>query len=96
MQRRIHLKKRNIAKKVTEHFEYELENLKKLGNITIYGDNEIFIDGCLGIIEISDENLKICVGKRTVKISGNNFVVKDYTDKSITICGDIESLIFSK
>ena len=96
MSKRIKLDKRALKKRVSEHFDDALEIFKKMGNITIYGDREIYIDGCYGIVEITDENLKISIGKRMVKISGNDFVIKDYTDKSITICGKIESLIFSK
>lgn len=96
MSKKIRLEKRDIRKKLAENFGDSFETFKKGGNITIYDDKEIYIDGCYGILEITDENLKISIGKKTVKISGNNFNIKDFTDKSITICGDIDGLIFCK
>ncbi len=93
MSKKIRLNKRNF-KKITEELEGTFEPFKKVGNITIYDNNKIFIDGCYGIIEITDDNLKVSIGKKSVKINGSNFNIKDYTDKSITVCGDIESLFF--
>ena len=66
------------------------------GNITIFSNKQINIDGCYGITEISDEQINLNLGEIGVLIKGNSFDIKDYTDKSMIICGNLQSLEFSK
>jgi sporulation protein YqfC len=94
MSKKIKLAKRNLRQKIKDNLENPFEAFKKNGSITVYDKGEIYIDGCFGIVEMSEEKIKISVGSRQVEISGRNFDIKDYTDKSITICGNIDNLIF--
>jgi sporulation protein YqfC len=94
MSKKIKLTKRNLKQKMKNNLEDCFDSFKKCGSITLYDNKEIYIDGCYGIAEITEEKIKISIGNRFVEIMGRNFDIKDYTDKSITICGKIDTLEF--
>lgn len=94
MSKKIRLTKHTIKNKIKYNSENQFEVFKKSGCITICDGKEIAVDGCYGITEISEEKLKFSIGKKQVLISGGNFNIKEYSEKSMTVCGDVVSIEF--
>ncbi|MCR4564146.1 MAG: YabP/YqfC family sporulation protein [Clostridiales bacterium] len=72
----------------------KIEQLRQC-HIELEGNRELVIDGCKGIMEYSDEKIKICTDTTVVGITGDRLNIKTYTLDQIVISGKILSLDFS-
>ena len=64
------------------------------GNIELHGNREIIIDGAKGVIDYSEDFLKIDLGNICLKISGHNLVIESFIYEQIDVKGEIISLEF--
>ena len=64
-------------------------------HIEIEGNREFILDGCKGILEYSDERIKICTNTNAVGVAGEDLSIVSYTDEQILISGSIVSIDFS-
>ncbi len=62
--------------------------------IEIIGDKRIFIEGCYGIHEYTQESIKINMPKGTLLIMGANLEICFMQERGITVEGKIISLEF--
>lgn len=62
--------------------------------IEIIGDKRIFIEGCYGIHEYTQESIKINMPKGTLLIMGANLEICLMQERGITVEGKIISLEF--
>ena len=64
------------------------------GNIELFGNKQIIIDGAKGVIDYSEDFLKIDLGNICLKISGRNLVIESFIYEQIDVKGEIISLEF--
>lgn len=64
-------------------------------HIEMFGNGEINIDGCLGVIEYRDTYLKLKLQKGSLLICGNDFDIAYFENRLITVRGKILSIEFS-
>ena len=63
-------------------------------NIEIFGNKEIVIDGCDGVVEYSDTYIKIKLKKGFLILYGNNLNIVCFENSLITLNGKFETLEF--
>ena len=64
------------------------------GNIELYGNKQIIIDGAKGVIDYSEDFLKIDLGNICLKIAGHKLVIESFVYEQIDVKGEIVSLEF--
>lgn len=64
------------------------------GNIELYGNKQIIIDGAKGVIDYSEDFLKIDLGNICLKISGRNLVIETFIYEQIEVKGEIVTVEF--
>jgi sporulation protein YqfC len=72
----------------------KIEQLRQ-AHIELDGNREMILDGCKGILEYSDEKIRICTDGCTVGVSGDNLLIKNYNESQLFITGKIIALEFS-
>lgn len=64
-------------------------------HIEIFGNGEISIDGCMGVIEYKDTYLKLKLPKGNLLICGNGFDIAFFENRTITVKGKVSSIEFN-
>ena len=64
------------------------------GNIELYGNKQIIIDGAKSVIDYSEDFLKIDLGNICLKISGNKLVIESFVYEQIDVKGEIITVEF--
>lgn len=62
--------------------------------IELAGNREAVIDGCQGILEYDEDNIKIATGKMAVRFTGRGLQIKVLTHDSAVIEGFIRNIEF--
>ena len=76
---------------------YDIEeqaNLIKAPRIELFGNKEITVEGCLGVLEYSDTYLKLKLPKGSLIVCGKNFDISAFEGTTITVKGSMSSLEF--
>lgn len=69
------------------------ENVK--GNIELFGNRQIIIDGCEGVVDYCEDFLKLDLGKMLLKVTGRGLVIESYIYEQIDLRGEIVSVEFT-
>lgn len=64
-------------------------------NIQIFSNKKIIIEGCYGINEYNSDIVRINLPKGHFLIFGRNLEIKNMEDKTVTVCGVLNSFEFS-
>ncbi|MBE6747986.1 MAG: hypothetical protein E7557_02020 [Ruminococcaceae bacterium] len=64
------------------------------GNIELYGNKQIIVEGCKGVVDYCEDFLKLDLGKIILKITGRNLVIESYIYEQIDLKGEIVSVEF--
>lgn len=70
------------------------DDLIKGPHIELFCNNQIVVDGCLGVYEYNDTYLKLRLSKGALVLCGERFDIVTYEEKTITVKGKINSLEF--
>ncbi|MBR6551334.1 MAG: YabP/YqfC family sporulation protein [Clostridia bacterium] len=68
------------------------ETLK--GNIELYGNKQVIIEGAKGVVDYSEDFLKIDLGNICIKITGTNLVIESFIYEQVDVKGEIVALEF--
>ena len=68
------------------------ETLK--GNIELYGNKQAIIEGAKGVVDYSEDFLKIDLGNICLKITGTNLVIESFIYEQVDVKGEIVALEF--
>ncbi|MEG0979596.1 MAG: YabP/YqfC family sporulation protein [Oscillospiraceae bacterium] len=63
--------------------------------IELSGNSEAIIEGCKGVLEYSDDAIRLNIGKNEVKFFGTDLIVKSYFNEQVIIQGNILTIDFS-
>lgn len=63
-------------------------------HIELFSNNQIVVDGCLGVFEYNDIYLKIKLSSGALIINGSGFDIVAFENKMITVKGKINSVEF--
>ena len=64
------------------------------GNIELFGNKQIIVDGCKGVIDYNEDFLKLDLGKIVLKVTGRNLIIDSYIYEQIDLKGEIVSVEF--
>ncbi len=87
-----------MLKKVKHQLEVisPLETSELLSpHIDICSNKEVYVDGCMGIIEYNSSLVRINCKGLIVKVSGDDLSIKSDSTEQISISGNIISLDFT-
>lgn len=82
-------------KKKESFFEAFRDKGKEFQNeaqLVLSGKREVYIEGCTDILEYDDIMIKLDIKGEKVLVFGKNLSVSGFTETSITITGEIQSL----
>lgn len=83
---------RKVKKPFFDAFKEETQKLISEPQFQVIGNGEIYIEGCADILEYDDMIIKLKLSKKTLLIMGKDLSVSGYTESSITVKGEIQSL----
>ena len=63
------------------------ENVK--GNIELCGNRRVIVEGCKGVIDYSEDFLKLDLGNIALKIVGKNLVIDSFIYEELDLKGEI-------
>jgi len=64
------------------------------GNIELYGNKQIIVEGCKGVIDYCEDFLKLDLGNITLKVTGRDLIIESYIYEQIDLKGEIVSVEF--
>jgi len=85
-------KKLNIKSKITNMFELPKEIVMNLPLISITGSEIVNIENYKGVIEYSEDRVRVNTTSGVLKIEGRELVLKQITAEEITVKGIITKL----
>ena len=62
--------------------------------IEMYSNKQIVVDGCMGVLEFSDDFIKLKLKKGNAIIYGNGLNINGFEEKIITVSGSLQSIEF--
>ena len=89
-----------LHKNITKTFWGVVMKLKNIkdeglkGNIELYGNKQVIVEGAKGVVDYSEDFLKIDLGNICLKISGRNLVIESFIYEQIDVKGEIVALEF--
>ena len=63
--------------------------------IEMTGNREIIIDGCKGVIEYTENNVRISLGESIMSISGDSLIIQSFDNDVVIITGQISDIDFT-
>lgn len=85
---------KNIKNIFTKIMEIPKEVVVDLPLISMTGNEELTIENYKGVIEYSEERIRINTAKGVIKIEGRNLLLREITDDDIEVTGTILKLEF--
>ncbi|MDF2674820.1 MAG: yqfC [Clostridiales bacterium] len=88
------IKKSNIKSRLSESLELPKEVILNIPILKLIGKNDIYIENHRGIIEYSNEVLRINSEIGIIKILGKNLYIKEINKEELFITGDVNIIEF--
>ena len=88
------LKKKSLTvkEKVAKMLEIPNEVVSDRPRITTVGKREVFVENYKGILEFSNEIVRIKSNYGIITITGKNMKIREITSEDMIICGNIENI----
>lgn len=86
--------KKSAKQKLASVLEVPFAALNDCPHIELFGNLELTIDGCRGILEYEDDSIRLNLGKNALRVTGRNLSLKALTDQTAVIEGYILLLEF--
>lgn len=64
------------------------------GNIELYGNREVIVDGCLCIEDYRSDLIQLDFGEKRLRVKGEHLTVVSYAFGQVDVKGEIISLEF--
>ena len=85
----------HIKEKIADAVALPKDITLNLPKVTLYGSKEIYIENYKGIIEFSEEVVRVNTSVHIIKITGKNLILKNITDEEILFSGEIPHVEFT-
>ncbi len=83
-----------LRKNVTEALELPKEIMLNLPLISLIGREEVTIENYKGILEYSEDVVRIGTAAGVFRMRGRNFCLKQLTAECLVVTGSVESMEF--
>jgi len=81
-----------VKEKVAKMLEIPNEVVSDRPRITTVGKREVFVENYKGILEFSNEIVRIKSNYGIITITGKNMKIREITSEDMIICGNIENI----
>ncbi len=85
----------NFAKAFVAEIDAPSAALSGVSHIELSGNTEAVIQGCAGVLEYSEDCIRLNLGKRTVLFKGSSLVMKSYSVEEVIVEGIFASIEFA-
>lgn len=79
------MKRKKRANK--EPFRINVVEMAMQPRLEIFGNRELVIDGCAGVLEYSAEKIRVRYGRMVLQIIGRNLKISNLGAKSLSVTG---------
>lgn len=86
--------KKSFTEKISEELGIPKTVVSGFNHIELSGNKEAVVNDCAGILEYSDERIKINLGRNTILFSGCDLCMKEYGASQARITGTIAYIEF--
>ena len=86
--------KKSVSERITEILDLPKDIVLNLPRLVFTGNRELFIENYRGIVEYSDDVIRLNTSECMVKISGTELGIKNIATEEITLSGNIKKLEF--
>ncbi len=83
------------ARVINENLQVPQTVARGTAYIELSGNYEAIIEGCKGVLEYSDDAIRLNLGKNEVRFFGTELVIKSYFNEQVIIQGNILTIDFS-
>jgi sporulation protein YqfC len=83
-----------LREKISNTFELPKDIVLDVSKIIIIGSGQITVENHKGIVEYSEELIRINTGSSIMKLWGRNLTIKTIIQEEITITGEITGIEF--
>jgi len=87
--------KKSICENISDMFDLPKDTLINMPRIMLTGDKEIYVENYKGILEYSDEVIRLNINGRELKICGGKMDIREIGESDITLSGTIKSVEFA-
>lgn len=87
--------KNKLKAELTESFHLPKDLMFGAVIVTATGDREVYVENYKGILEYSDEKIKLQTKDCYLTISGRNLIISYYTNDEMKITGCIQCIRYS-
>jgi len=84
-----------IAERLGSELEMPKTSLPGTVHIELSGNREAIVDGCRGVVEYSENVIRLNTGKLIVRFTGSGLMIKTLQLNQAIICGNILSLDYT-
>ena len=63
--------------------------------IEMTGNREIVIDGCKGVVEYTENNIRLSLGESVMSLSGDSLLIQSFDNDVVIISGQISDIDFT-
>lgn len=88
--------KKGIGERIEEMTEIPKDYIMNMPRTTLVGNKEVYVDNYSGLIEYTDEIIRLSVKKGILLIKGTDLTITRITELSIYIGGNILSVEFTQ
>ncbi len=88
-------RKNEIARKFAEELQLPETAVHNTFTIEFHGESRVIIEGCMGILDYSDEYIAVNLGSKTVRFKGANMQMDTFFESQAVIKGNVISMDFS-
>ena len=87
-------KREKVKREITAALALPKEIVLNLPLITLYGNEELNLENYKGIVEYTNERIRISTSKGVLKIEGRSLLLKQVTSENISVTGSIIKIEF--
>lgn len=87
--------KKGVAARLGEWMEIPTDILSGQPHVELFGNREIMIDGCRGILEYGETFAKLDCGGMVLTIRGQGICINSFVQSAVNITGVLTDLDFS-
>ena len=74
--------------------EIPADVLKSTPHLEFSGNHELLVEGCLGILSFDTEEISFSAGKYSIKVTGKNLFIRNFTADAVLVSGTLTSVQF--
>lgn len=87
--------KKGIRERIAEMTEIPKDFMMNMPRVTILGNREIYVDNYKGLLEYSQELIRLLTTNKIISIKGDGLLITRIVEDAIFVGGNIISVEFS-